>query len=245
MVLIGIGLAVVFVILAVVALATARPPRDPFPNWPEHLRRWSSAHGGIDPQDHRLVVPWLRAMHAAGRPLARAGIHPDVITASGVWWSMLCWAFAAASGRWALVAVVALVAGGMSDGLDGTVAALSGRASGWGGVLDGIADRVADVFYLLALVAVGADGRVAVVAGGALMGLEYLRAVAGQHGARVTRVTVGERPTRLVLVGVSLWCAGLFPAEAAAIVSLGAWSVAAVAVVGVLQLLPSVYADLH
>jgi hypothetical protein len=69
--------------------------------------------------------------------------------------------------------------------------------------------------------------------------LEYLRARTGQMGVHMTTITVGERATRLVLVALGLWCAGLFPVWAGAVATIAAWAVAGVALVGTLQLLPA------
>lgn len=232
------GLLAASVVIVVVAAVTARPPPH-VPTVDEHLRRWSALHGGIDPTGNRVVAGWLRLMHALGRPLARRGIHPDVLTLAGLWWAAAVVVIALPGGRWPLLAAVAVVLGGVADGLDGTVAVLTGRATAWGGVLDAMVDRGADLLLLGALVVIGAPPAAAVTAGASLFGLEYLRARAGQMGAQLTTITVGERATRLVLVGVALWCAGLFTAWSSTIAGVGAWAVAAVAVVGLLQLLPA------
>lgn len=232
------GLLAASVGIVVVAAITARQPAR-VPALEEHLQRWSALHDGIDPTGNRVVAGWLRLMHVLGRPLARWGVHPDVITVTGLWWAAAVVVLALPGGRWPLLAALAVVLGGVADGLDGTVAALTDRASAWGGVLDAMVDRGADLLVLGALVAVGAPLAAAATAGASLFALEYLRARAGQLGARLTTVTVGERATRLVLVGVALWCAGLFPGWATTIASVATWAVAAVAVIGLLQLLPA------
>jgi CDP-diacylglycerol--glycerol-3-phosphate 3-phosphatidyltransferase len=240
-----------------VAARTARPRRSRLPETDEHLRAWSALHAGIDPHGNRVVLWWLRGMYRLARPLARRGIHPDVVTASGLWLAFGALVAASGGGRWPLLATGFLVAGSVTDGLDGTLAVLTDRATRWGGVLDAVVDRASDVVLLGALVMLGggqvSGGRStlqgslpagAVAAGGALFALEYLRARAGESGARITTITVGERPTRLVLTGVSLWCAGLFPARAAEIGSVGAWSVCLLSVLGFGQLLPVVRREL-
>ena len=183
---------------------------------------------------------WLHGMYVVGRPLARLGVHPDVITVSGLWWAFAAWALTAPGDRWPLLATGALIAGSLADALDGTVAVLTERTTAWGAVLDAAVDRLADLVYLAALWTLGGDGAVVVTAAAALFLLEYVRARAGQEGARMQRVTIGERPTRLIVAGLSMWCAGLFPAHAGGIGTTGAWSVAGVSMVGLVQLIPAV-----
>lgn len=232
-----LGLLAAAVVIAVVAAVTARPT-GAVPGFDEHLSRWSALHDGIDPSGNRVVAGWLRLMHLLGRPLARRGIDPDLITVAGLWWAAVVVAVAAAGGRWPMAAALAVAVGGIADGLDGTVAALTDRATAWGGVLDAMVDRGADLLLLGALVAVGAPFAAAAGAGAALFVLEYLRARTGQMGVHLTAITVGERPTRLVLVAVGLWCAGLFPRWAGGVATAAVWGVAGVAVVGTVQLLP-------
>lgn len=241
-------LAVAAVAIAVAAMRTSVPPDAPIPARREHLRRWSEVHAGIDPAGNRVVGWWLAGMRALAGPLARRGVAPDVVTFLGLWFATAVLLVSSAGGRWLLVAAVLLVAGSVADGLDGTVAVLCGRDSRWGGVLDAMVDRVADVLLVASLAVVawragvppvraGGSGAAAVVG---LFLLEYLRARAGQAGGHLQVVTVGERPARLVLVGVALWSGGLLPERAGAIAEVGNWAVAAVSVVGLAQLLPAV-----
>ena len=229
------------------AVRTARPPARRVPETDEHLRGWSALHADIDPHANRVVLWWLRGMYRLARPLARRGVHPDLVTVSGLWCASGALVAASGQGRMPLVATALLIAASVTDGLDGTVAVLGNRATRWGGVLDAIVDRASDLVLLGALAVLGDAWSVrvgAVAAGGALFALEYLRARAGELGARIRTITVGERPTRLVLTGVSLWCAGLFPAWAAQIGAAGTWSVGVVALIGFVHLLPVVRREL-
>ena len=247
------------VVLAVAGVRTAAPPHAPLPDVAEHRRRWSALHAGIDPKGNRLVAGWLQIMHAISAPLVRAGVHPDVVTLAGPWFTGAALVTALAGGRWLLLATLWLVAGAVADGLDGTVAVLTDRARPWGVVLDALADRLADIIGIVALLAVAhverfdpgvGPGDVVAQLGGAtavvaLFSLEYLRARAGQLGRQVQTITVGERPTRVVIVAVALWCGGLFPGAAAVIAIAGLWGVAAVSVVGFVHLLAAVRAALR
>jgi phosphatidylglycerophosphate synthase len=218
----GAGLAVLGVLaLALVALSVtgARRSQRAVPDLDAYLARWRQLHGGYDPRGSRLLHGWLRLSYAAARPLAVAGVAPDVLTLWGLWCALAVLVAALGGGRWLLAAALLLGVSGLADSLDGCVAVLTDRATRWGYVLDSLVDRVADVVYLLALVAAGGAAWAAVAAGTALFLLEYLRARAGNAGVEeIAVVTVGERGARVALCAGGLLSAGLF-AERAALVA--------------------------
>ena len=110
---------------------------------------------------------------------------------------------------------VAAALAGVADSVDGAVAVLQGRTSAFGFVWDSTADRLADLAVIagpVVLVANEADpgwGAAAVAAGtaaaGLLLLLEYVRAraQAGQVPAAWSLVTPGERPTRVIVLGLA------------------------------------------
>jgi phosphatidylglycerophosphate synthase len=114
----------------------------------------------------------------------------------------------------------------VADGLDGAVAAVTGKASRLGFVYDSVADRLGEAAWLAAFWVAGAPGWL-VVAGGALSWLhEYVRARATAGGmSDVGTVTVGERPTR-----VSVAVSGLVVGGIAGLVH-GGWDTTVVVVV--------------
>ncbi|MEJ5913444.1 CDP-alcohol phosphatidyltransferase family protein [Pseudokineococcus sp. 1T1Z-3] len=213
------------------AAATGLPGRE------EHLRRWAALHGAPPPTG--LVRSWLSVVHVLARPLARAGVPPTVLTAAGLLVPLAALPAAAAGGRWALAVPVLVLVSGVLDNLDGGVAVLSGRTSTWGAVADAVADRVADALALVALWLLGAPGPL-VVAAGALAALaEYARARAGAAGVHeVGVVTVGERPTRVLVVAATALVVGLRPEQAPTWTLLGAAAALVVALVALVQLLP-------
>lgn len=223
--------------LLVLTLATARRPIHRVPDFDGYLVRWSPLHGGYEPRGNRWVVGWLRVAYALSRPLAHRGVLPDIITLWGAWFGFAVVVAAQAGGRWPLLAAWILVASGLMDALDGCVAVLTERTSRWGYVLDSVVDRVVDAMYLLALVAVGGSFSGAVVAGLAFFLLEYLRARAGNAGVQeIAVVTIGERPTRLVLCALGLFMAGLFAPQAELLATAALGAVALVSAIGVGQL---------
>jgi CDP-diacylglycerol--glycerol-3-phosphate 3-phosphatidyltransferase len=104
---------------------------------------------------------------------------------------------------------------GVADSVDGAVAVLQGRTSAFGFVWDSTADRLADLAVIagpVALVATEADppwAGAAVATGAAAAGLALLleyaraRAQAGQVAAAWSLATPGERPTRVILLGLA------------------------------------------
>jgi len=184
-----------------------------------------------------LVGGWLAVAHAAGRPLAAARVPPDAVTAAGLAVAALALWPAAAGGRWALAAAAVVVVSALLDGVDGTVAILSGRVTRWGFVLDSVCDRVADACFVGALWLAGAPGPLCAAAGTAVFLLEYLRARAAAAGLpEVGVVTVGERPTRVIVTAMFLLGAGVYPAAAGGWATAGAAATLTVGVAGLGQL---------
>jgi CDP-diacylglycerol--glycerol-3-phosphate 3-phosphatidyltransferase len=174
--------------------------------------RWAGLHGGADAHGSRAVDTWLRLVETAARPLARREVAPDALTALGVLVAAAAPLASRAGGRWRLAAGAAVVVSGFADGLDGSVAVLSGSESGWGFVLDSLADRASDACHLLALRAAGAPAALAVAAWTATGALEYARArAAGAGFTEIGTITVGERPVRLAVAAAALLAAGAFP----------------------------------
>jgi archaetidylinositol phosphate synthase len=169
---------------------------------------WSSLHGDIHPS--RMVRGWLRLIRLlAVGPVAR--IPPDALSLAGVLALAGAWAAIAGPG-WPAVSVVLILAGGVLDGLDGAVALATGRARPWGAVIDSVADRLGDVALGACLWALGAPAVWVLAAVGLVLVLEYLRARAQSVGMPgVGAVTVAERPTRLILVGLAAAGVAAFP----------------------------------
>ena len=91
-----------------------------------------------------------RGLEPVGKGLQRAGINPDVLTVIGLAFAVGT-AFLIASGHLVL-AVFGVIATGVPDILDGTVARNSGRAGPRGAFLDSVIDRYSDLVVLLGIV---------------------------------------------------------------------------------------------
>jgi CDP-diacylglycerol--glycerol-3-phosphate 3-phosphatidyltransferase len=212
--------------------------RTPISGRDDYFQAWATTHGGYDPATgNTLVRGWLALIYRLARPLADAGAPPAVVTAAAAGLPALAVPAAATGGRWALLAALVVAVSGLLDGLDGAVAILRARVSAAGFVLDSVADRVADGLFLAALWGLGAPGWLAVAAGAGVVLLEYTRARAGNAGfGEIGVVTVGERPTRVVVTAAGLLVAGLLPGWRVPAAVLAVAGELAVTVIGLGQL---------
>ena len=200
-----------------------------------YLRRWSLLHGGADPSG-RLVGGWLVVVHAAATPLARLRVPPDVVTLLGLAVALTTPVLAGLGGAGVVAAAAVVALSGLVDSLDGAVAVMTDRVTRWGAVLDALADRVSDAAFVAALWILGAPTAVCVAAVAICWLHEYARARAGAAGmSEVGAITVAERPTRVIVVAMSLLAAAARPAEAWP--TIGAWALVGVGMVGFAQLL--------
>lgn len=185
-----------------------------------YLALWSAEHGGYDPRGNALAHTWLRLTYRCAVPVARWNVSPHVVTALGVVVCAVVPLLAAFGGWWPLLAVPVIAASGLVDSVDGAVALIRGRVTRLGAVLDGLADRVGEGLYVLALWLLGAPAWLCVL-GAALAWLqEYARARSGMTEIGV--VTVWERPTRIIVTACALGFAAVAPSLAAT-VGAGAW----------------------
>ena len=205
-------------------------------NRDDYLAAWSRWHGGTG-TERPLVRGWLTLAYALARPLA--GLSPVVATALGLLVAVASVGPALVGGTWLLAAGVLVGLSGLLDSLDGALAIGTGRASRRGFVLDSAVDRLTEAAYAGALWAAGAPGWLAVVFGALCWLPDYLRARAGQAGVRETgALTVWERPTRVIMTGLTLVGGGVVSGVGAAgLVVTGGTAVGALlGAVGVIQL---------
>ena len=202
----------------------------------DYLAAWSRWHGDAD-TGRPLVRGWLTLAHTLARPLA--GVPPIVATALGLAVAAAAVAPAVAGGGWLIVAGVLVGLSGLLDSLDGALAIGTGRASRRGFVLDSVVDRLTEAAYAGALWAAGAPGWLAVAYGAGCWLPDYLRARAGQAGVQETgALSVWERPTRVIMTGLTLTGAGVVAGldAADAVVTSGAAVGSVLGVVAVVQL---------
>lgn len=145
---------------------------------------------------------YLTFTYRCALPFARRRVSPDTVTLFGL---VLAIAVVAAADWAPIVAAAFVVLSAVTDGIDGCVAALTGRATRFGFVLDSAVDRVSDTLFVYALIVAGGHERLGIGAVLAFMALEYVRARAGAAGlGEIGVITVGERPTRTIAAALGL-----------------------------------------
>ena len=167
-------------------------------NKSEFLTAWSKLHG--DAQVSGVVKAWLNISYLISKPLSRIGVTPNALTISGLFFGIILYLYAQTI--WApILLVISLIC----DGIDGSLAILTGKRSKWGALLDSLADRITELFWVLALykIGVGMNLLIAVLLIASVQ--EYLRARAGGLGVNeVGVVTPAERPVRASFIFVLL-----------------------------------------
>jgi CDP-diacylglycerol--glycerol-3-phosphate 3-phosphatidyltransferase len=168
-------------------------------------------------------------------PLAR-GLHRVGITANAVTVLGVLVTFAGSAliiAEQPIAALVVLLAGALSDTLDGQLAKAAGGGTRFGAFLDSTLDRVSDSAVACGAAALGAARADPLLFWSALVGLvasflvSYVRAKAESMG---TTATVGLMPREarltVLLIGVGLWgVVGLYQLFVAAVVAVAVLSI--------------------
>jgi phosphatidylglycerophosphate synthase len=191
------------------------------------LAGWSALHSGLDPATVPLLRGWLRAVWFVARSLR--AVPPMALTVLGAVLAVDALLLASAQ-PWTALALVLVATG--CDALDGAVALETGRATPTGARADRIADRIADTAFAFVIWRCGAPWPLAVAAAALSLGHELWREVRG--GPTRSRITVAERPTRVICTVLACGCAGLSSATWPPAVCAAVW--VTLAVVGLAQL---------
>jgi CDP-diacylglycerol--glycerol-3-phosphate 3-phosphatidyltransferase len=206
-----------------------------------YLDRWSRAHGGYDVRSSRPTMAWLRLVHRLAAPLARRRVAPAWVTVTGGVGAIAVSGVAGLGGRWPLLAAALVVIVALLDGIDGAVAEITDSASAWGRVLDQLVDRIGDLSMVAGLWLLGAPGLLCAAAAVLTIFDESIRGSAAAEGmSEVGLVTIAERPTRLLIGGLSFAAAGIVPSVAGMITFVGASLWAVLALVATVQLVVNV-----
>ena len=164
----------------------------------EFKERWSTLHGGADPEG--VVGRWLSISYQAARVCVALRISPNVLTLLG-----LGTAIAMGLSTYASLALLLLVISLFFDGIDGSVAILRGTESKWGEVLDSLADRISEAFWLYMGWRLGIPTWVVITMWTIASTQEYARARLASLGHReIGVVTPTERPVRAIFMAFAL-----------------------------------------
>ena len=164
----------------------------------EYFAKWSELHGGA--QIAGIVKGWLVISFAISRPLVRLRVSPNILSVIGVIAAVFTYTEAHRN-----YCIVFLGLSLLSDGIDGTVAILSGKASKRGAMVDAISDRIGETFWALAFYKLGAPAWLIATAWVLAFTQEYSRArIAGLGEHRIDVVTIAERPVRASFLAVAI-----------------------------------------
>ena len=167
-------------------------------NRAEYFKRWSELHGGA--RVTGVVKWWLIISFAISRPLVRIKVSPNVLSILGVIAAVFTYTEAR---RDYCIALLALSL--VSDGIDGTVAILSGKASTRGAMVDAVCDRLGETLWALAFYKLGAPAWIVGTAWVFAFTQEYARArIAGLGDYRIDVVTFAERPVRAIFLALAI-----------------------------------------
>ena len=164
----------------------------------EFKERWSHLHGGADTEG--VVGGWLSFSYQAARVCAALRISPNFITLLG-----LATAIAMGLSEYAAIALLLLVISLFFDGIDGSVAILRGTESKWGSLLDSLADRISEAFWLYMGWRLGIPAWIVIVMWTIASTQEYARARLASLGhPEIGVVTPTERPVRAIFMAFAL-----------------------------------------
>lgn len=164
----------------------------------EFESRWSALHGGAEIKG--AVAWWLSISYHMARICSALCISPNFLTLLG-----LLTAAAMAFSDYAEIALLLLVTSLIFDGIDGSVAIVQQRESNWGSLLDSLADRIAEAFWLYMGWKIGIPAWIAISMWTVASIQEYARArlaSLGHHEIGV--VTPTERPVRASFMAIGL-----------------------------------------
>ena len=164
----------------------------------EFKERWSELHGGADTEG--VVGGWLSFSYQAARVCVALRITPNLLTLLG-----LGTAIAMGLSTYAAIALLLLVISLFFDGIDGSVAILRGSESKWGELLDSLADRISEAFWLYMGWRLGIPAWVVITMWTIASTQEYARARLASLGHReIGVVTPTERPVRAIFMAFAL-----------------------------------------
>ena len=164
----------------------------------EFKERWSTLHGGADTEG--VVGRWLSISYQAARVCVALRISPNVLTLLG-----LGTAIAMGLSTYAAIALLLLVISLFFDGIDGSVAILRGTESKWGEVLESLADRISEAFWLYMGWRLGIPAWIVITMWTIASTQEYARARLASLGHReIGVVTPTERPVRAIFMAFAL-----------------------------------------
>jgi archaetidylinositol phosphate synthase len=162
----------------------------------EFFATWSTLH--LDAEIKGIVKGWLSISYVIARGLSALRITPNVLTLLGVL-SGVALLFYPVS----ILGLIFLVLSLICDGVDGSVAIVSGKVSKFGATLDAIADRITEALWFFALYQWGIAPEICLALFALALTQEYARARMASLGfEQIGVVTIAERPVRASAIAI-------------------------------------------
>ena len=164
----------------------------------EFFNSWSSLHGGAEIKG--IVRAWLEISFLLCEPLAVLRVSPNSLSIFGLLLGISL--VVTIESNWAIAFLVFSL---IADGIDGSLAILTGKVSRWGALLDGFIDRIVEALWAYSLFLLGAPYQLVLIAWLAAFLQEYTRSRAASLGVtQLGVVTIGERPIRASILFIAL-----------------------------------------
>ena len=156
----------------------------------EFFATWSKLH--LDAEIKGIVKDWLSISYVIARGLSALRITPNVLTLLGVLSGVALLFYPVSA-----IGLIFLVLSLIFDGIDGSVAIVSGKVSKFGATLDAIADRITEALWFIALYQWGIAPEICLALFALALTQEYARARMASLGFHeIGVVTIAERPVR-------------------------------------------------
>jgi archaetidylinositol phosphate synthase len=164
----------------------------------EFFNSWANLHGGA--QVKGIVRAWLEISFLLCKPLAALRVTPNALSIFGLLLGISL--VVSVESNWAIAFLVFSL---IADGIDGSLAILTGKVSRWGALLDGFIDRIVEALWAFSLYLLGAPYQLVLIAWLAAFLQEYMRSRAASLGVtQLGVVTIGERPIRASILFIAL-----------------------------------------
>ena len=162
----------------------------------EFFTQWSKLH--LDAEIKGIVKGWLSISYVIARALSALRITPNVLTLLGVLSGVALLFYPLTA-----VGLIFLVLSLLFDGIDGSVAIVSGKVSRLGATLDAIADRITEALWFFALYQWGIAPEICLALFALALTQEYARARMASLGFHeIGVVTIAERPVRASAIAI-------------------------------------------
>jgi len=207
--------AVVLLIFATALVNRKKLATREYMSFQAYRQDWQRSHmyqEQIDEEVHNVFNKWLKSNFVLSKFLAKIGFSPNVTSALAFVLSVASAYYFIEAARAIQVnlflsdlyfasAVALLLLSGLVDVLDGAIARLTGSSTPFGDFLDNVLDKYSDAVVLVAIIFGGLVDPLIGLA--ALLGsllVDYARARTLGLGLKRTKVTIGERPFRMLMI---------------------------------------------